>query len=205
MFALFREKRIARYEQGANDYVSRTYEPVSLPHQNNPNIRYSLRKPSSEIKYSDRETVQYSLRGGNDVPQHQDRFCPETLEKLFSKFSLSNNSIADELDDALNMTFVDMLTRHINMKGWRDSKVYKVAQIDRRLFSKIMSDREYYAKKVSGQARQTGTQICKTTCFPFRKTGGFLRLLRLPAPNPVRTKVVLVRSLPDCGYVIINP
>lgn len=48
MFALFREKRIARYEQGANDYVSRTYEPVSLPHQNDPNIRYSLRKPSSE-------------------------------------------------------------------------------------------------------------------------------------------------------------
>lgn len=31
------------------------------------------------------------------------------------------------------------------------------------------------------------------------------RLLRLLAPNPMRTKVVLVRSLPDCGYVIINP
>ena len=110
MFELFRKKRIARYEQGANDYVSRTYEPVSLPHQNDPNIRYSLRKPSSEIKYSDRETVQYSLRGRNDVPQHQDRFCPETIEKLFSKFSLNNNSIAHELDDALNMTFVVVVT-----------------------------------------------------------------------------------------------
>lgn len=43
----------------------------------------------------------------------------------------------------MNMTFVDMLTQHINMKGWRDSKVYKAAQIDRRLFSKIMSDRAY--------------------------------------------------------------
>jgi len=147
MFALFREKRIVRYEQGANDYVSRTYEPMSLPHQNDPNIRYSLRKPSSEIKYSDRETVQYSLRGGNDVSQHQDRFCPETIEKLFSKFSLNNNSIADELDDALNMTFVDMLTQHIHVKGWRDSKVYKTAQIDRRLFSKIMSDRAYKPAK----------------------------------------------------------
>lgn len=147
MFELFREKRISRYEQGANDYISSTYEPVSLPHQNDPNIKYSLRNPSSKIEYSDRETVQYSLRGGNDDPQHQDRFRPETIEKLFSKFSLSNNSITDELDNALNMTFVDMLIRYINIKGWRDSKVYKAAQIDRRLFSKIMSDREYKPAK----------------------------------------------------------
>lgn len=45
------------------------------------------------------------------------------------------------------MTFVDMLTRYINMKGWRASKVYKAAQIDRRLFSKIMSERNYKPAK----------------------------------------------------------
>ena len=28
-----------------------------------------------------------------------------------------------------------------------------------------------------------GTQIDKTTCFPFRKTGGFL-LVEAPAPSP---------------------
>lgn len=147
MFKLFRKKRIVRYEQGANDYVSHTYEPVSLPHQKDPNIKYSLRRPSGEAKYSDRDPGPYSLRGGNDVPQHQDRFCPETIDKLFSQFALNNNSLANELDNALNMTFVDMLTRHINLKGWRDSKVYKAAQIDRRLFSKIMSDRTYKPAK----------------------------------------------------------
>ena len=32
---------------------------------------------------------------------------------------------------------------------------------------------------VTLQARQAGTQTYKTTCFPFRKAGGFLCLLRL--------------------------
>ena len=40
-----------------------------------------------------------------------------------------------------------MLTRYINAKGWRDSRVYKAAQMDRRLFSKIMSDRNYRPSK----------------------------------------------------------
>ena len=31
---------------------------------------------------------------------------------------------------------------------------------------------------VTLQARQAGTQTHKTTCFPFRKVGGFLCLLR---------------------------
>ena len=34
-------------------------------------------------------------------------------------------------------------------------------------------------KIVTLQARQAGTQTYKTTCFPFRKAGGFLCLLRL--------------------------
>lgn len=147
MIELFRKKRIAQYEKGANEYISRTYEPVSLPQQKKPNIQYSLREPGSEIQDHDRETVRYSLCVGSDDPQHQDRFCPETIEKLFSDFSLNNQSITDGLDNALNMTFVDMLTLHIHRKGWRDSKVYKAAQIDRRLFSKMMSDRAYKPAK----------------------------------------------------------
>ena len=45
-----------------------------------------------------------------------------------------------------------MLTRYINEKGWRDSKVYKAAQMDRRLFSKIMSDQYYKPSKDSALA-----------------------------------------------------
>ena len=60
---------------------------------------------------------------------------------------MNSTSLEEQLGNTLNLTFVDMLSRYINLKGWRDSKVYKAAQIDRRLFSKIMSDREYKPSK----------------------------------------------------------
>ena len=53
----------------------------------------------------------------------------------------------------------------------------------------MMRCREH-CKKVSGQAMPPGTQTYKTTCFPFRKAGGFL-LVEAPAPSPVRTAIVL--------------
>jgi len=78
MFELFRKKRIERYTKEAEEYVCSTYAP--LPHQNEPNIRYSLRKLDREIKYSDREykpardtalalaiSLQLSLQQTNDL------------------------------------------------------------------------------------------------------------------------------------------
>ena len=55
--------------------------------------------------------------------------------------------MAKDLDQLLDLSFVDMVIRYINEKGWRDSRVYKAAQMDRRLFSKIMSDRHYKPSK----------------------------------------------------------
>ena len=147
MFEIFKKKRIERYKQEAEEYVCNTYVPISLPHQNDPNIRYSIRKPNREIKYSERETVQYSLRGGDSIPKNGDRFQPEAVSELFSKCATNTAILTEQLEASLNLTFVDMLTRYISMRGWRDSKVYKAAQIDRRLFSKIMSDREYKPAK----------------------------------------------------------
>lgn len=55
--------------------------------------------------------------------------------------------MSSQLDNYLDLTFVDMLTRYISQNGWTDSYVYKAAQMDRRLFSKIMSDRNYKPSK----------------------------------------------------------
>jgi hypothetical protein len=62
-------------------------------------------------------------------------------------FSTGVDALLRDLDKATNKTFVDALIAHINKKGLRDSEVYKAAQIDRRLFSKIMSDRQYKPSK----------------------------------------------------------
>ena len=146
MFEIFRKKRIDRYTEGANGYVTRTYAPEPPP-KKEPSVKYSLRKADPDIKYSERGDVRYSLSDTDDIPTQGDKFRKDAVEQLFALYSLNNASLNKQLDSTLNLTFVDMLTRYINMKGWRDSKVYKAAQLDRRLFSKIMSDREYKPAK----------------------------------------------------------
>ena len=146
MFDIFRKKRIDRYTEGANGYVTRTYAPEPPP-KKEPSVKYSLRKADPDIKYSERGDVRYSISDTDDIPTQGDKFRKDAVEQLFALYSLINASLNKQLDSTLNLTFTDMLTRYINMKGWRDSKVYKAAQIDRRLFSKIMSDREYKPAK----------------------------------------------------------
>ena len=146
MFDILRKKRIDRYAQGASGYVTRTYAPES-PLEKEPSVKYCLRKVDPDIKYSERGDVRYSISDTDDIPAKGDRFRKDAVGELFALYSLNNASLNKQLDSTLNLTFVDMLTRYINLKGWRDSKVYKAAQIDRRLFSKIMSDREYKPAK----------------------------------------------------------
>ena len=146
MFDIFRKKRIVRYTEGASGYVARTYVPEMSPKED-PSVKHSPEKAEPDIKYSERGDVLYSHRGADDIPAQGDNFRKEAVGELFARYSLNNGSLSKKLEFTLNLTFVDMLIRYINKKGWRDTKVYKAAQIDRRLFSKIMSDREYKPSK----------------------------------------------------------
>ena len=175
VFDFFKKKRINQYLRSANNYIAETFKPE--PPLKKPDVRYSLPKvkpeekhaqaeqpqikyslsPAKKEQYSSQETdldqgVRYSeSNSGNayGIPNLGDSFTAASV-KLFLSQNANNpklNQLARKLDECLNLTFVDMLTRYINEKGWRDSRVYKAAQIDRRLFSKIMSDREYKPAK----------------------------------------------------------
>ena len=57
------------------------------------------------------------------------------------------NEMLQILEKNVNQTFVERLLYYIDEKVVKDSEVYKAAQMDRRLFSKIVSNREYKPSK----------------------------------------------------------
>ena len=115
------------------------------------------------------------------------------------EFSLENLTPAEAralgllLDERKEKSFSELLVQYVNERGEKDSVVYQRAQIDRRLYSKIMGDREYRpakdtvialalalrctpdeAKKLLGSAgyllsRSSRRDLMIEYCFVFRK------------------------------------
>ena len=148
MFEIFRKNRINKYTTKASEYLEQNFildstagvgDKNKKPPRSDDGIRYSLR--DDYIQYSDRRSPDISIDKG-------DTYDSKTVSKLMQNYNLSSAStLLKSLEKTTNKTFVDTLIVHINRKGMRDSEVYKAAQIDRRLFSKIMSDREYKPAK----------------------------------------------------------
>ena len=73
--------------------------------------------------------------------------APEQRKKRFPLFSKKKSRTLDEIMSLAGETFQEMLFRLILEKGLTNPEVYKRANLDRRLFSKIQSDPNYQPKK----------------------------------------------------------
>lgn len=155
MFEFLKKNRIKRYTENASEYLQANFIPEIEPEKKTStgsDVRYSMRIYNDDIKYSDRNVSDISV---------DDAYDSLTVDSLMKNYSATAGTLdfLKQLDKSTNKTFVDTLVLYINKKGLRDSEVYKAAQIDRRLFSKIMSDRQYKPAKDTAVAIAIALQL----------------------------------------------
>lgn len=89
---------------------------------------------------------------------------------------LVRGSKYEQIDQALNQkkeSFSEMLLRLIDEKGLKDSDVYKSANIDRRLFSKIRGDADYMPSKKTAISFCMALQLAIDETEELLKAAGY--------------------------------
>ena len=124
--------------------------------------RYKIRKGLSQkpVEHDsddipiDYTNTKYSLRVYDDTPVKYSHILHNSRYSEFLKAAMeglsggdSAETIMKTLEEVSEKTFVDVLVEKISEKNVKDSEIYRAAHIDRRLFSKIISNRMYKPSK----------------------------------------------------------
>lgn len=103
-----------------------------------------LEHQERNIKYSLSEAQQHGMAMPYiEKIKYEDRVSFKKEKSVYSKYSKSFNDIFNNMDE----TFSQKLLLLIKQKDKNEVEVYKKANIDRRLFSKIKNNKDYSATK----------------------------------------------------------
>ena len=201
MLKWFRERKIANSVEVVKIFVNENYkESPKTPSGTSSGIRYSRRtepkfsrnsEPQTKYSYSEEpeakndETseVKYSLKtldikfSDRDVQySFRDNYDSQSIDRAVRSLSSSDSPLKAlrTLEINTNMSFVDKMLDYINIKHMRDSDVYKAAQVDRRLFSKIVSDRTYKPAKDTCIALSLALQLSLSEANDILSRAGYV-------------------------------
>ena len=129
--------RLQEYSHDAGPQISHSNSeaPDSKPEEEQ--AQYSPKKPQGQ--QSD----------AHDRYSRRDNYNSLSIDRAVRSLSSTDSParVLQVIEGNTDMSFVDKMLEYINIKHLRDSAVYKAAQVDRRLFSKIVSDRTYKPAK----------------------------------------------------------
>ena len=133
----------------------------------------------------DRSAVSLSEKLFQEIRHYIDTFHDESEKERRRRFEyeiccacgpasdvLRERSL-EELVNNLEETFSEMVLRLVNEKGYKDSEVYKRANLDRKLFSKIRSNPDYHPKKETVLALAVGLQLSVDETLDLLQRAGY--------------------------------
>lgn len=97
---------------------------------------------------------------------------PTAMNRFEYARPLANRMIDDVIDD-VDLTFSESLFRLIDQKGFDDVGVYKKANIDRKLFSKIKSKTDYQPSKKTAIAFSIALELSLDETMDFLEKAGY--------------------------------
>ena len=139
----WKKKRLELLTAEVLGYLEKTYEAQRPVHFSQFGLDADT-ESGRDTEVPNQSGIKFSLR----EPLYSDKYDTDRIATLLrSRDDIGSGALTRELGQSINKSFTEKLIDLINEKGLRDTDVYKAAQMDRRLFSKIMSDREFKPSK----------------------------------------------------------
>ena len=129
-------------------YIDETYVAEILSEEYGDTNTRNVRHLADEIIMPE-FLLRKMVSGKKQTGENYDLY--ETTSVYTEAPSAAPRSLEDLLDE-LEETFSEHLIRLIDQKGMKDPDVYKKANVDRKLFSKIKNDKDYRPKKTTALA-----------------------------------------------------
>lgn len=168
-----RRRLIKRYLAEATEYLDRHYHKPFQDIKNNTEIK-KQHEEENRKKTEDNDTfvVKFSLQSDKE---ENDLYDADKITSTMRQFSGTQDikRIESELNKNLNQTFVDRLLLYLLYNEKKTSDIYKAAQIDKRLFSKIISDREYKPSKDTAISLALALELSFDEASDFISRAGF--------------------------------